>query len=412
MLLKHLFITAANGLKAHRSRSALTILGIVIGITAIIIMMSVGQGAKNLILNQIRGLGSQTIAIEPGAEPKGFSDLTQIFTDSLKQKDVESLKMSSNVRGLKEISPNVVQVATVASANEAIRVNIIGTAPAIAEILDLYPSQGRFFDEEDVKEKSNVVVVGSDVKTDLFGKSDALGQNLKIKGMTFKIIGVIAPKGQVSLFNIDKIVAIPYTTAQKYLFGINYFNSIIVEAESGQNIQQAVEEIKLTLRQNHNITDPSKDDFHVMTQAEVAQRAGAVTNILTALLVSIAAISLVVGGIGIMNIMIVAVTERTREIGLRKAIGATEKDILMQFLFEALMLTGVGGIIGVVLGAGFSYLAAFALSKIVSSAWTFSFPFSAAALGLFVSSVIGLIFGLYPARRASIKNPIEALRYE
>lgn len=412
MKLKHGLITAFAGLRAHKSRSALTILGIVIGITAIIVMMSVGEGAQNLILNQIRGLGSQTIAIEPGAEPKGFSDFTQIFTDSLKQKDAESLKIPSNVRGIKEVSPNVVQVATVASSFEAIRANVIGVAPAIAKILELYPAEGQFFEDEDVKEKASVAVIGSDIKTDLFGESDALGQNIKIKGRTFRVIGIIAPKGQVSLFNIDKIVAVPYSTAQKYLFGINYFNSIIVQAESEQIVPSAVEEIKITLRQNHNISDPSKDDFHVMTQAEVANRAGAVTDILTALLVSIAAISLIVGGIGIMNIMIVAVTERTREIGLRKAIGATEKDILAQFLLEALMLTGIGGIFGIVLGAGLSYLAAFALSKIVSSVWTFTFPLSAALLGLAVSSAIGLIFGLYPARQASLKNPIEALRYE
>lgn len=409
---KYSIVTAFNGLRAHKSRSALTILGIVIGITAIILMMSIGEGAQNLILNQIRGMGSRTISIEPGREPKGVADITSFMTDSLKEKDLEALKNPANVPGLGEIAPIVFQNAVVSYSTEATRTNILGTSDSIAKIFEIYPAEGNFFTNDDIKQKSGVAVIGSETKKTLFGSSAALGENIKIKGKTFRVIGIIAPKGQIGFLNIDELVAVPYSTAQKYLFGINYFNAMSAQAKEEKNISRVVEDIKLTLRQSHNITDPEKDDFHVMTPEDAAQRAGAVTGILTALLVSIAAISLVVGGVGIMNIMLVSVTERTREIGLRKALGATKNDILTQFILEAMILTSIGGILGITLGALFSFAASIILSRIVSPDWTFSFPVSAAIIGLAVSSAIGLAFGLYPARQASLKNPIEALRYE
>lgn len=412
MTLKHSLITAYNGLKAHKSRSALTILGIVIGITAIILMMSIGEGAQNLILNQIRGLGSRTISIEPGREPSGPSDFADFLTDSLKEKDIEALKNPANVPNLSAVAPVVFQPAIVSRGTDTVRTNVLGTSESIAKIFEIFPDEGNFFTDEDVKQKSSVAVIGSETKKSLFGSSQALGENIKIKDKTFRVIGVIAPKGQLGFLNVDKLVAIPYSTAQKYILGINYFNEIAAQADDEKNLAKTVEDIKLTLRESHDITDPSKDDFHIITPESAAQRAGVVTGILTTLLVSIAAISLVVGGIGIMNIMLVSVTERTREIGLRKALGASGKDILTQFLLEAVMLTALGGIFGILLGALLSFGASLALAKFVSPDWTFSFPVSAAIIGLVVSSAIGLAFGLYPARKASRKSPIEALRYE
>lgn len=219
-------------------------------------------------------------------------------------------------------------------------------------------------------------------------------------------------KGQVSFFNFDEVVIIPYTTAQQYILGIKYFHRFIIEADEESNIRQTVSDIETTIRNSHGITNPDKDDFRTETQADLAERLGVIMMSFTLFLVAVAAVSLIVGGIGIMNIMLVSVTERTREIGLRKAIGATDFDILAQFLLEAILLTAAGGFIGIALGSGFSFLASLILSKVVELDWEFSFPFFAAGLGLIVSTVIGLVFGIYPARQAAKKSPIEALRYE
>ena len=414
MTLKHTFKTALTGLKTHKARSALTILGIVIGIAAIIMVMSVGQGAQDLILNQVRGLGSRTIIIEPGREPKGPSGFASILGDSLKDRELEAIKKKSNVAGLADVAPIVIVrgASGVVYQGETYQAMIIGASDLVPKILEIYPKEGVFFSDEDIKQRASVVVIGSEVKKKLFGPSDALGQKIKIKNMNFRIVGVLPAKGQVSMFNADELVIVPYTTAQQYLLGTNYYNVIIVQAESEEAISRTVRDIELTLRELHNITDPEKDDFHVTTQADIADRVSAITDIFSILLVSVAAISLLVGGIGIMNIMLVSVTERTREIGLRKAIGATESDIMRQFLFEAIILTAIGGIIGVLLGAFFSFAASLVLSRIVSIVWAFVFPVSAAVLGIGVAGLVGLVFGLYPARQASLKSPIEALRYE
>jgi len=414
MTLKHTFKTALTGLKTHKARSALTILGIVIGIAAIIMVMSVGQGAQDLILNQVRGLGSRTIIIEPGREPKGPSGFASILGDSLKDRELEAIKKKSNVAGLADVAPIVIVrgASGVVYQGETYQAMIIGASDLVPKILEIYPKEGVFFSDEDIKQRASVVVIGSEVKKKLFGPSDALGQKIKIKNMNFRIVGVLPVKGQVSMFNADELVIVPYTTAQQYLLGTNYYNAIIVQAESEEAISRTVRDIELTLRELHNITDPEKDDFHVTTQADIADRVSAITDIFSILLVSVAAISLLVGGIGIMNIMLVSVTERTREIGLRKAIGATESDIMRQFLFEAIILTAIGGIIGVLLGAFFSFAASLVLSRIVSIVWAFVFPVSAAVLGIGVAGLVGLVFGLYPARQASLKSPIEALRYE
>ena len=253
---------------------------------------------------------------------------------------------------------------------------------------------------------------GFEVKKQLFGESDVLGQKIRIKGVNFTVIGVLPSKGQVSFFDFDKMVIVPYTTAQQYLFGIKYFHRFIIQADSDNSVERTVSDVRSTLRNSHNITDPTKDDFFVETQKDIAASLGVITTVITMLLTSVAAISLVVGGIGIMNIMLVSVTERTKEIGLRKALGATQKDILMQFLLEAVLLTGIGGLIGIALGAGLSFIVSFALTKVLAVDWAFAFPVNGALLGLGVSATIGLIFGLYPARLAARKSPIEALRYE
>lgn len=412
MTIKNTLKTAITGLNTHKSRSALTILGIVIGITAIILIMSVGQGAQDLIIGQIQGLGSKTIAVIPGREPTGPTDVAQIFADSLKERDLGLLNRKENVPYAKEIMPVVFGGETASYGSETYRPTVFGSSDLIAKMFDIFPEKGTFFTDEEIKSRAGVVVIGAKVKEELFGASEAIGEKIRIKNQNFRVIGVLPKKGQVSFFNFDEMVIIPYTTAQEYVFGIKHFHRFIVEANSEEFIDRTVRDIEITLRNAHGITDISKDDFFVQTSADLTERLGSITDILTLFLTSIAAISLVVGGIGIMNIMLVSVTERTKEIGLRKAIGATGEDILRQFLFEAVILTGAGGFVGVSLGGILSFLVSLILSRVVGLEWGFSLPVSAVVLGIGVSAAIGLVFGIYPARQAARKSPIEALRYE
>jgi len=413
MHIRYSLKTAVNGLRTHKSRSILTVLGIVIGITAIILVMSLGQGAQDLILNQIRGqVGSSVIEIAPGRQPKGPTDFMSIFSDSLKQKDVEALMKKSNVPHLKQIMPMVFGSESAVYGNDTYQATLYGLTNVASEMYNVRPGEGRFLTEDDVKSYADVVVIGSTVKDELFGNDDALGQKIKIRGRSFKIVGVLENKGEGSLIGFDKTAIVPYTTAQRYILGIKYFNHIIIEADSDANVPKTVEDIKITLRNSHNITDPEKDDFSVNSQADAMKTVSTITDVLTLFLAAVAAISLIVGGIGIMNIMLVSVTERTREIGLRKALGATDGNILTQFLLEAVILTALGGIIGIFLGSSFSFLTSLILTKYLSIDWAFTFPVGAALLGLGVAASVGLIFGIYPARQASKKSPIEALRYE
>jgi putative ABC transport system permease protein len=401
-----------RSLRINSSRSFLTILGIVIGIAAIILIAGLGKGAQNLILDQVQGLGSRTIAVIPGRQPTGPSDVESLFSDSLKEKDLIAIQKKANVPTLNKVIPVVFGSKEGFYSNLSYHLTVFGGSQDIEDVLKLTPEVGTFFTEDDIKSRESVVVIGSKVKEKLFGENDALGEKIKIKDHSFRVIGILPKKGQVSFFNFDEIALIPYTTAQDYIFGIKYFHRFIVESNSDKNVDTTVQELTATLRESHNISDPAKDDFFIQTQADLVSRLGTITNVLTWFLAGVAGISLFVAGIGIMNIMLVSVTERTREIGLRKAIGARERDILRQFLLEAVLLTGIGGIIGILLGAFLSFIISLGLSKGLGLAWSFTFPVGATIIGLVVSAVIGLAFGIYPARQASKKSPIEALRYE
>ncbi|MFH0755610.1 MAG: ABC transporter permease [bacterium] len=412
MKLKHNIKTAITGLMTHKSRSALTIIGIVIGITSIILIMSLGQGVQNLILNQINGLGATTIAIIPGKIPTGPSTAVQTLGDSLKEKDLIALKTKANVPYAKYIMPFVMGSGNAIHGNQNYQVGIFGGGDLMSQIFNINIKDGIFFTNDDVLSKTQIVIIGHKVKQYLFENDEAINQKIRIKNNTFKIIGVLPEKGQSGFINFDEAIIMPWTTAQQYILGIKYFNRIIIQADSQEHINVTVEDIKNTLRNSHNITDSANDDFSVTTQADIAKTLNTVTDAFTAFLTAVAAISLIVGGIGIMNIMLVSVIERTREIGLRKAIGATNKNILAQFLLEAIMLTATGGLIGIILGSLFSYIISMILISFFKFELNFIFPYNAAILGLVVASFVGLIFGIYPANQASKKSPMEALRYE
>jgi putative ABC transport system permease protein len=411
MIFKYSIKTAVNGLKTHKSRSALTILGIVIGITSIILVMSLGEGAQNLILGQIEGLGATTITVIPGKISFGPSQAAQTMNDSLKEKDLALIKLKANIPHAKYVMPMVVGAGKAVYGSNVYQVAVFGSGELVPEIFSIIPDRGYFFDEDDIRNRSAVVVIGNKVKERLFTEEEnPIGQKIRIKNTTFRVVGILPKEGSSSSF--DDTVFMPYTTTQQYITGTKFYSRIIVTADTEQNLKSTVEDVKITLRDSHNITDPDKDDFSVVTSADIAKTLGTVTSALTAFLAAVAAISLIVGGIGIMNIMLVSVTERTKEIGLRKAIGATDKDILTQFLLEAVILTGFGGVIGIILGSGLSFIISILLNKFAGLDWQFTFPIGAAILAFVVASLVGLIFGIYPARQAAKKSPMEALRYE
>ena len=414
MILQDSVTTALRGLQATKSRSALTILGIVIGISAIILMMALGSGAESLILSQIGGLGAETIVIRPGKEPSGPTDVSQmLLSNSLKNRDVEALGRKENVPYAVKVMPLLLVPGSVSFRGETYQPMIVGgEVDFFSEAFQVYVREGVAFGDAEIRQNASVAVIGAKVKEELFGSSDALGEQITIGGRKFRVVGIFPQKGQVGFFNFDELVIVPYTTAQLYLLGVDYYHEIIVKSESPDVVARTLYDIKATLRETHNIGDPKDDDFFVVTQQALTEQVQVIIGTLTLFLSSVVAIALVVGGIGVMNIMLVSVTERTREIGLRKALGATQKDILLQFLFEAILLTGMGGVIGIIIGGVFAFGASLIIRATFSPEWVFTFPLSAVFLGLGVSSGVGLVFGLYPARQASKKSPIEALRYE
>ena len=407
--------TALKSLLLNKSRSFLTMLGIIIGVASVIVIISIGAGAQGLILSQIKSLGTNIIGVMPGnAGDKGPpSAMMGIIVTTLTYDDALSLLDKNKDPHVLAIVPYVKGIGTLKWHSNSYDTNLSGCTEGYLDVEGGKLSQGRFFNDEEVKNISRVVVLGSTVKKELFGDLNPLGQRIKIKNHSFEVIGVMEEKGTVAFQDYDDQVLIPIKTMQKLLLGINHISIIRLKIDNSNNIDKSIEDVRAILRDRHNIMDNSgkDDDFTVRSIAEALDMITMVTNALKFFLAAMAAISLLVGGIGIMNIMLVSVSERTREIGLRKAIGANNFNILMQFLEEAIVITLIGGFIGILIGFLISFLI-YLIAIYLNYDWEFKVSLLSILLAVSVSTLIGLIFGIYPAKKASKLEPIEALRYE
>ncbi len=408
MLARDLSSEIYAALTVNKSRSGLTVLGIVIGIASVIIMVAIGRGAQDSIQASIQSIGSNLLMVRPGAERDRGSSVVgaQGSAQSLKWEDVEALR--SEVASIEAVAPEVsARNKQVTAAGKNTNTSVTGVTEEYATVRNVNIAEGVFITAGQVRTLAKVAVIGPDVATAIFGEgaSSSIGKKLRIAETDFTVIGVTVPRGGTGFGSSDDVIYIPISTAQQFFTGNEYLSNINIQVKNDADMNTASDAVKTTLLASHRIIDATRADFSIMNQADIVSTASSVTGVFTTLLGAVAGISLLVGGIGIMNMMLTTVTERTREIGLRKAIGAEGADIRKQFLYEAIVLTFSGGAIGIFLGWLVSLLAtAFGLPASISS--------SSILLAFVVSTAIGIVFGYYPASRAARMNPIEALRYE
>lgn len=401
----NVLLSAFRALHRNKMRSFLTMLGIIIGVAAVIIMLAIGQGAQYSVEQQINALGTNVLIIFPGSQQTGGLRMGAGTVTTLTEEDAQAILKECPAVAL--VSPGTRAGGQVIAGNMNWATGVEGTGPDYLEIRKWSVEYGEFYTDSDVKAASKVCILGKTVADNLFPDSSPIGQTIRIRNVPFKVAGVLSKKGQNAMGqDQDDVILAPYTTVKRRLTWYPYLRQILVSATSPANIAAAQNQITDLLRMRHKVAPYDADDFTIRNQADLATAATATTQILTILLASIASVSLLVGGIGIMNIMLVSVTERTREIGIRMSVGARGRDILTQFLIEALVLSLLGGAVGIILGVtGSTAISSFAKWPSIITAFSIilSFGFSIA---------IGIFFGFYPARKAALLNPIDALRYE
>jgi len=394
-----------QALKRNRLRSGLTVLGIVIGVAAVIATLAIGQGARAAVQAQIRALGANTLTVIPGTVTAGGARMGMGGNTTLTADDAFAIR--AECAAVAAVAPVVRRGLQVVSGNANWGTSVQGTSAEFVDIRAWPVQDGGMFSDSDVRGAAKVAVLGSKVKEQLFGDQSPIGHVVRIKDIPFRVVGVLSYKGgQTFGGDQDDIVLVPYTTAQRRLLGITYLNNVMVSAVSERAVPEAVQQISDLLRQRHRIRPGMDDDFFMFTQLEMQTTAESTSRVMTTLLASIAAVSLLVGGIGIMNIMLVSVTERTKEIGLRRALGAKRKDIRVQFLAEATFLSLAGGVLGVAIGLTTARL----LTGIAR--WPTQVQPEVVMLAMAFASLVGVFFGWYPANRAARLDVIEALRYE
>lgn len=396
-----------SALFSNKVRTGLTMLGIVIGISSVIAMISIGQGAQNSIQANIQSIGSNLVLVMPGAQ-RGVGVQVSAGRGSAQSLTLDDATAISGLSNVSAVAPEIDGRYQITAKGQNTNTSIVGTTSNYPAVRNVQVAEGSFVSDQNVVSLSKVAILGPTARDDLFGvgATGVVGQDIRIKGVVFKVIGITAAKGGSGFGSQDDMIFVPLSSAQKFLVGNDYLSSISVEAQSASVMATLQSDITTLLLGRHNIKNAAQADFSTLNEADIVATASSVTNTFTILLGAVAGISLLVGGIGIMNMMLTTVTERTREIGLRKAIGAKAGDISKQFLIEAVMLTLIGGLAGVVLGWSISYLITYfgVLETQVS--------ITSVLLAFGVSALIGIVFGYYPARRAANLNPIDALRYE
>ncbi len=404
MNLKESFLTAWNSLKANKLRTMLTMLGIIIGVGAVITVVALGEGARQAVNERLKGLGTDLLIVRPGSHRTGHAQQGSGTAVTLKIEDAEIIDRESS--SIIDFSAELSRNAQVKYLNKNVNTQIVGTTMSYPSVRNFEISDGRFFNADEYKNGSKVCIIGNTVYKNLFDNQSPVGKTVKIKGQNFQVIGMFGTKGQTGMMNQDDQIVTPLSTAQQRIFGIDYIGGISFKTTDQSALDDATFDIERILRRRHRLRSDQENDFEIRNQADIITTAQETNETLSVLLASIAAISLIVGGIGIMNIMVVSVTERTKEIGIRKAVGAKKKDILIQFIIEALLICLIGGVLGI----GLAFLASSALE--IYAGWNLIILPVAVVMSFGLSVLVGLVFGFYPALKAAKANVVESLRYE